>query len=523
MEAELRALFSRFGEKANKPLWRLNHLYRVIDIETGGNIPFVMNIEQERLFKMMHTFNVILKSRQHGFTTFICLIMLDACLFNSNIRAGVVAHEQKKAQEIFADKIKWVYQQLPEFITDLIKAEKLDGGELRLSNNSAIRVSTSMRSGTLHYLLISEHGKLCAKYPKRALELKTGTLPTVHEGGVIWDESTAEGPAGDFHDMSILSQGATAEADKAGRQLGPLEWRFHFFPWFKHPQNQTNHEGVKISDELKRYFADLEKKGINTSREQQAWYALTKDGPTGLGRYMKREHPSTPEEAFEQSVEGAIWAEEMQLCYAEGRVGFYPHIQNMPVCTFWDLGYRNATSIIFVQFVGEQIRFIDHHNERGRGAAYHAGIVKDKPYTYDRHFFPHDIMNHEKGSGIILGDVYSSLGIKYNKIARPQLKEDGLESVRNIFPQFVFHAPKTNDLRKSLAYYRYAWDDEFCRFSKDPVEDGCTDDADAVQTLGMKYRMDTVGGHRAGWQTVSDRTTTRAEDDKCSEYDVLGF
>ncbi|MBY2923070.1 hypothetical protein HF265_31050 [Rhizobium leguminosarum] len=48
--------------------------------------------------------------------------------------------------------------------------------ELLLGNNSSIRVGTSLRSGTLQYLHISEYGKLCAKYPDKAREVRTGAL-----------------------------------------------------------------------------------------------------------------------------------------------------------------------------------------------------------------------------------------------------------------------------------------------------------------------------------------------------------
>ncbi len=456
------------------------------------------------MWRAMHTFNIILKSRQHGFTTFFCLIMLDACLFNSNIRAGVIAHEQKKALEIFNDKVKWVYQQLPEEISGLWKTQKLDGGELRLTNNSSIRVSTSMRSGTLHYLLITEHGKLCAKYPKRALELKTGTLPTIHEGSIIWNESTAEGPAGDFYDTAILSQSRTAEADKEGDPLGPLEYRFNFFPWFNNPQDQTEPLGIKISDDLRRYFADLEEKGVTKLNDRQrAWYSIKKDGPAGYGRYMKREFPSTPQEAFEQSVEGAIFGEQMEKAYSDGRIGFYPYIEKLPVDTFWDLGYHHATAVIFTQYYGEQIRVIDHHNERGRGAVYHAKVVRDKPYLYRHHFFPHDVMQHEKGSGIVLFDTYQGLLKKgCEVIARPKLKQDSIQSAYNIFPQVVFHAKTTEALRASLSFYRYAWDEETGQFSKEPVDDPAADDADVFQLMAMQYRISTVDGPLEDWDDV---------------------
>ena len=67
--------------------WRLNNLYHIIDKE-GRRIPFRMNWAQQSLFDNMHHMNVVLKARQLGFTTFIQIFMLDACLFNSNIRAS---------------------------------------------------------------------------------------------------------------------------------------------------------------------------------------------------------------------------------------------------------------------------------------------------------------------------------------------------------------------------------------------------------------------------------------------------
>ena len=61
--------------------WRLNNLYYIVDKE-GNRVQFKMNWAQEQLFDGMHYLNVILKARQLGFTTFIQLFMLDACVFN---------------------------------------------------------------------------------------------------------------------------------------------------------------------------------------------------------------------------------------------------------------------------------------------------------------------------------------------------------------------------------------------------------------------------------------------------------
>jgi hypothetical protein len=93
-----------------------------------------------------------------------------------------------------------------------------------MSNNSSIRVSTSQRSGTLNYLHISEYGKLCAKYPEKAREVRTGAINTVQAGQVVFVESAAEGQEGHFFQLCDEAQALRphpannrqAECDKRG-------------------------------------------------------------------------------------------------------------------------------------------------------------------------------------------------------------------------------------------------------------------------------------------------------------------
>ena len=71
-----------------------------------------------------------------------------------------------------------------------------------------------MRSGTIHRLHVSEFGKICAKYPDKAQEVVTGSIPAVPMNGVLVIESTAEGRDGDFFKMVQI-----AEANEASRKL----------------------------------------------------------------------------------------------------------------------------------------------------------------------------------------------------------------------------------------------------------------------------------------------------------------
>ena len=95
------------------------------------------------------------------------------------------------------DNVKFAYDNLSEDLKSVMPLSKDSASELLFThNNSSIRVGTSMRSGTLQYLHISEFGKICAKYPDKAEEVITGSIPAVPANGVIFIESSAEGADG---------------------------------------------------------------------------------------------------------------------------------------------------------------------------------------------------------------------------------------------------------------------------------------------------------------------------------------
>ena len=178
----------------NDPFLRLNSLYYIVD-KAGKKTKFRLNWAQEELYKNMWYCNVILKARQLGLSTFVGLLFLDRCLFNDNVSAGIIAHTREDAEKLFK-RIKFSYDNLPDFIKDERKATTDSARELQFSNGSYLRVGTSMRGSTLQYLHISEFGKICAKFPEKAQEIITGSLNTLASGQYVFIESTAEGSGG---------------------------------------------------------------------------------------------------------------------------------------------------------------------------------------------------------------------------------------------------------------------------------------------------------------------------------------
>ncbi|HLT41927.1 MAG TPA: hypothetical protein VKZ95_04415 [Sphingobacteriaceae bacterium] len=111
-------------------------------------------------------------------------------------------------------------------------ASRDNANELRFANGSVYRVSTSLRSGTIQLLHISEFGKICREYPNKAQEIIAGALNTVQAGQFITIESTAEGREGHFYNMVKKAQ----DAQDRGDPLGLLDFKLFFFPWWKHPE-----------------------------------------------------------------------------------------------------------------------------------------------------------------------------------------------------------------------------------------------------------------------------------------------
>lgn len=368
--------------------WRLFNLYTIKGVD-GKAIPFRPNWAQVDFSCSLHDFNVVLKARQLGFTTWILIYFLDCCLFHENHAAGVIAQDLNKAEDLFDNKVKFAYDNLPPWIRALPEMKLISDNakELKFKNGSSLTVGTSLRGGTFQKLLVSEFGKISAEFPKKAKEIKTGAFNTVHIGQQIFVESTAEGQAGEFFDLVKLAR----KLDDAGKELSPLDPKFHFYSWQRNP-NYVLGAGdalrTVITEEQHTYFAELKKEhGIELTLEQKAWYVKKSEV---MQDDMMREYPSTPDEAFSASVSGAIYPKQMRTLRRAGMITRVPWEPKALVHTFWDFGNANYMAIWFFQQVGREWRMIRYYQHSGKDFAQYIEYMLEQGYIYGNHYVPHD-------------------------------------------------------------------------------------------------------------------------------------
>lgn len=478
--------------------FRLNTLYHIKD-KSGQKVLFTPNEEQESFYLGQHGRDIILKARQLGFTTFKMISDLDDCLFIENFSAGCICHNMDSAKDIFRNKIKFAYSNITPTQRELIASIGYDlpvptsdkGNAYVFSNGSSIKVGTSYRGDTLQSLHVSEFGKICKKFPDKANEIVTGAFEAVPaEGGVITLESTAEGKEGYFFQYCDRAK----KNKELNKKLSLLDFNFHFFSWWLRPEYSINGD---INETLVKYFNELQDKyEIPLTDGQKAWYSAKWNV---LGDDMKREYPSTPKEAFEQSTEGAYYANQFANIYKDGRITDLSKYENLgDVNTVCDIGIGDSTAIFFYRKVGKEFHILHYHENSGEPLGYYMKYIQDifrkNKWTMGKHYAPHDMNNREFASRGRTRKELARDGIEYgDKIYKMNFQivaklgvDDGIQFVRDILPRCVFDEIPTKRGVECLEEYRKEWNDKQGCWRDNPLHNWASHGADAFRYLAVQ-------------------------------------
>ena len=485
--------------------WRLDNLYTIKD-KFGRLIPFIRNDSQLKFWKAMWYLNIILKDRQRGFSTLIAIFIFDYCFWNGHVEAGIIDITLPDARKKL-DKIKLAYDHLHPVIQALNPMTERAKESVKFKNGSTIYIGTSHRGGTLEILHVSELGKIAARNPERAREIRTGALNTIAQGNIIIVESTAEGTSGEFHDDCKAAENKLLE----GAKMTPLDFKFHFFPWWEGSENELDPDGVRITEEYERYFKEIEDEiKVTLSPRKRAWYVKKAEQQKDD---MHREFPSTPDEAFQASMEGAILAKQMRVLRKERRITVVPHDHGYPVNTGWDFGISDKMTIWFHQRVGFQDRVIDYLEGTDDDVVEYWMRIQKLPYNYGRHFLPHDAGSKRIGTATkgdakpkTLKQILSAAGMR-NICVVPRVLRKGtaIQEVKVWLPSVFIDKEKCAVGINHLQNFRVDWDDKLGCWKETPRHDDASHGYDGFETLtrglgmfGVRLNMEAEMQMRSG-------------------------
>ena len=477
-------------------LWRLNNLYSVID-KHGNPVTFVMNRSQHKVYgaTRQHPRALILKSRQQGISTFWLVSYFDDAIFAPFMNIGLMAQGTDEAATLL-ERAKFLWDTLDPDVKRFIGVDlkKDNTKEFSFSNGSTIFIRVSFRSTTLQRLHVSEMGKIANNYPKRAREVKTGTLQALARGNTGVIESTAEGKNmfKEMWDEAVITKAS-------GQQLAPKDFVPVFLSWLEDPDCLLDVPQT-VSKDAEEYFIKLEKDGLVLNAEQRNfWIAQYRE----LGDDVYQEYPATPEEAFRASRDGTYYARQFNADVVDaGRVMSDLYDPNLPVDVYFDLGVDDYTVMLFVQWYDGYYRVVAEYWNNGYGLYHYLDYIRDGLWLPGRFrdtvevralMFPHDIAVRELGSARRDGTAKSRLDIVQEWIIAERLSWyaealpkvsilDGIEAVRRMM-KTLYISTECEYLIDCLLNYSREFDDKLQVWKTTPLHNEYSHGADVLRQL----------------------------------------
>lgn len=516
-------------------------LYWILD-KTGAMRRFALNPAQRDLRRAMagHPRHYVLKARQLGISTLACLLELDACLFRRNFTA-VIVDKRLEDGEKKLEKIRFAYEHLdyvPPDATErdlelaevgrMIKGEHgplvdkrprgcahavltKSGCVAFTRTGSRIESSKTCRSATVQLLHVSELGYIAMHDPKRARDIVAGSYNSVSKQCCILAESTHEGGK-----SGLNYEQCVAAMDNVGKELAPVQFGFHFYPWYRDPGYVLDEE-VPVPESLREYFGELRAKhGIVLRREQMWWYAAMKQTLRSL---MQQEYPSTPEEALSPVMDGSIYASQIMGLREDGRLNReFPPDAHRPIYTAWDLGISDYMSIWWIQPTGTgEWLVLGNYTANRLPIDHYIGVLRERDAEWGRCalcFLPHDGGHHDHHYET-WADALRKAGYSVRTVPPTRDLWMGVERVREVLEHAVFHArcgePTVANMRSypsgldALQNYRLADAGVQGAIPVQPLHDEFSHAADALRTFADALELGWVA-RNAGW----DRPRTPA-------------
>ena len=186
-----------------------------------------------------------------------------------------------------------------------------------------------------------------------------------------------------------------------------------------------------------------------------------------------------------QTVDGAVFAKEIQLADIQERIGKVPYDPIKPVHVVFDLGWADATALWFVQFVGMETRLIRYFETSQETISAILAKMQTFGYVFDTLWLPHDAENKTlAAAGRSIEEIVRSAGYKTRIIPRTPIA-DSINAARTIFANCWFDRINCADGLQCLRHYRYEVDPDTKQFSRTPLHDQYSHGADAFRMLGL--------------------------------------
>ena len=240
-------------------------------------------------------------------------------------------------------------------------------------------------------------------------------------------------------------------------------------------------------------------------KASQTWLLDEEQLEDARAEMTEEEYNQEYECSWEAYIKWAIYWKELQQAFQEKRVRGWLYDEKLAVTTFWDLGMNDAMAILFIQTVWQEIRIIDHYTNSGYWFEHYSHKLIEKGYIYDKHWFPHDIVNKELNTWTSRLETVRTLLWPQCDVVPKNTIESWISAVRYIFKN-LWIDDSLHEFLNNISLYQYEYDDKLGQFKDKPKHDFTSHDADTLRYLATIYRALTTPIQKGGvWRRNLDR------------------
>ncbi len=223
--------------------------------------------------------------------------------------------------------------------------------------------------------------------------------------------------------------------------------------------------------------------------------------PAKLERERLRDMEERPDQyghiwggEYATSIEGAYFAIPMQKAKSEGRIGRVGPDPLMTLRLYADIGGTGAKADNFVfwvtQFVGREIRVLDHYEVQGQPIEAHLNWMRSRGYSTDKAqiWLPHDGETQDRIFDVSYESAFEKAG--YSVTVIPNQGKGAammrVEAARRMFPVIWFNEETTDAGRQALGWY-HEKRDQVRGIGLGPEHDWASHSADAFGLMCVAY------------------------------------
>lgn len=195
---------------------------------------------------------------------------------------------------------------------------------------------------------------------------------------------------------------------------------------------------------------------------------------------------------FVTVVEGAYFARHLLAAKEHKRITKVPLDPLQRIYAFWDLGGRgkksDATVIIIAQFIGREIRVLDHYKAVGQPLSAHVAWLRRRGYENAFCVLPHDGAPVNPVADASWETALEEAGFEVDVVPNQGAGAaiERIEAGRARFSQIWFNDDTTEALREALGWYHEKIDEKL-NIGLGPLHDWSSHDADSFGLMCTYY------------------------------------